>query len=59
NALIFTKMDETSSYGQLFSFLEYSKLPLLGITDGQRVPEDLKFPSKEWLTHAAVEEVFK
>jgi len=59
NALIFTKMDETSSFGQLLSFLEYSKLPLLGITDGQRVPEDLKFPSKEWLTRAAMEEVFK
>jgi flagellar biosynthesis protein FlhF len=59
NALIFTKMDETSSFGQLFSFLEYSRLPLLGITNGQRVPEDLKFPSKEWLIHAAVEEVFK
>ncbi|PNR97385.1 flagellar biosynthesis protein FlhF [Petrotoga olearia] len=59
NTLIFTKMDETSSFGQLFSFLEYSRLPLLGITNGQRVPEDLKFPSKEWLTRAAVEEVFK
>jgi len=59
NALIFTKIDETSSFGQLFSFLEYSRVPLLGITNGQRVPEDLKFPSKEWLTHAAVEEVFK
>lgn len=57
--LIFTKLDETSSYGQIFSFLDYSGLPFLGITDGQRVPEDIKFASKEWLIELAVEEVFK
>ncbi|PNR97207.1 GTPase [Petrotoga sp. 9PWA.NaAc.5.4] len=59
NCLIFTKLDETSSFGQLFSFLEHSKLPLLGITNGQRVPEDLKFPGKEQLVNVALKEVFK
>lgn len=59
NCLIFTKIDEVTSYGQLFSFLEYSNLPLIGITDGQRVPEDLKFPDKEWFVSKAMREVFE
>jgi flagellar biosynthesis protein FlhF len=59
NCLIFTKIDEITCYGQLFSFLEYSNLPLIGITDGQRVPEDLKFPNKEWFVSKAMREVFE
>lgn len=59
NCLIFTKIDEVTTFGQLFSFLEYSNLPLIGITDGQRVPEDLKFPDKEWFVSKAMREVFE
>lgn len=42
NRLIVTKLDETNAYGNLFNGFYYTKAPLAYLTDGQRVPEDIK-----------------
>jgi flagellar biosynthesis protein FlhF len=59
NALIFTKKDETSTIGQYFSLINYSKLPLLYITNGQKVPDDIKKPNISELIQEVLEEVKK
>lgn len=41
-SLIATKADESESIGNLLSFSYRSSLPILFITDGQRVPDDIK-----------------
>ncbi|AEX85158.1 flagellar biosynthetic protein FlhF [Marinitoga piezophila KA3] len=43
--LIISKLDETSSYGQIPSILNASKLPLIYITTGQTVPNDIEIPN--------------
>ncbi len=40
--LIFTKLDETRSYGTLFSAAIRSGLPVSYLTTGQKVPEDIE-----------------
>ncbi|HOO75746.1 MAG TPA: ATPase, T2SS/T4P/T4SS family, partial [Tepiditoga sp.] len=57
--LILTKLDETSSYGQIFSVSEYTGLPINFITDGQKVPDDISAPDKNVILARAVREVFK
>ncbi len=42
NRLIITKLDETTAYGAVFNSSYYTKMPLVYLTDGQRVPQDLK-----------------
>lgn len=46
NRLIVTKLDETNAYGTVINSAYYTKMPLVYLTDGQRVPEDLK-PASE------------
>ncbi len=46
NRLIITKLDETNAYGNLLNSFYYTKAPLIYLTDGQRVPEDIK-PASE------------
>lgn len=46
NRLIVTKLDETNAYGAVLNSAYYTKVPLVYLTDGQRVPEDLK-PASE------------
>lgn len=41
NRLIITKLDETTAYGAVLNGTYYTKMPLVYLTDGQRVPEDL------------------
>lgn len=41
NRLIITKLDETTAYGAILNGTYYTKMPLVYLTDGQRVPEDL------------------
>ncbi len=41
-ALILTKLDEASSYGNLLPVLRSSHLPLSYLTDGQNVPDDIQ-----------------
>lgn len=49
NAVIITKLDETSTYGSIINILQNSKKPLGFITTGQSVPEDIRVPNKEEL----------
>ena len=42
NRLIITKIDETNAYGNLLNGYYYTKAPLVYLTDGQKVPEDIK-----------------
>ncbi|GAB7388235.1 flagellar biosynthesis protein FlhF [Bacillaceae bacterium] len=39
--VIFTKLDETTSYGTLLNFVYYYRYPLSYITNGQSVPDDI------------------
>ncbi len=39
--VILTKMDETSSYGHFINVPLHSDLPIVYVTNGQRVPEDI------------------
>jgi len=51
SGLIATKMDETKYYGDMFSFLYKSKLPLSYLTIGQNVPEDLLKATRQSVTN--------
>ncbi|MFQ5579246.1 MAG: hypothetical protein ACE5FZ_01425 [Nitrospiria bacterium] len=42
NSLLFTKMDETRTYGSLFTVMGRKKKPVSYFTSGQRVPEDIE-----------------
>lgn len=47
DSLVFTKVDEGASFGNIFSALAYSGKPLAYITTGQRVPEDIETATGE------------
>lgn len=49
--IILTKLDETQSYGNILNLTQYSDKPLLFITTGQSVPDDIKRVSKDKLLH--------
>ena len=53
---IFTKVDETSSYGAIFNMVKSYKLPVAYITNGQNVPDDLIEGSAEVLMKTIVGE---
>ncbi len=40
--LLFTKLDETDSYGTLLNVAEETGIPLSYLTTGQKVPEDIE-----------------
>jgi flagellar biosynthesis protein FlhF len=40
--IIFTKADETSSYGAMLNFIHHHQIGTAFITDGQNVPDDIK-----------------
>lgn len=44
NQVIFTKIDETDTYGAILSLIVKNKLKLAYLTNGQNVPEDLLEP---------------
>jgi flagellar biosynthesis protein FlhF len=48
--LIFSKLDEATSFGCIFNVSQKSKLPLLYFATGQRVPEDIEESTPERLT---------
>ncbi|QSF42922.1 flagellar biosynthesis protein FlhF [Paenibacillus tianjinensis] len=48
--VIFTKLDETGSYGPLFNVLNDFPLKLSYMTNGQNVPDDLLMATKEQLS---------
>ncbi|WP_298440415.1 flagellar biosynthesis protein FlhF [uncultured Ferrimonas sp.] len=53
---IVTKLDEAHSIGEVLSVLLQSKLPVCYLTDGQRVPEDLRAADPHYLAHRALAE---
>jgi flagellar biosynthesis protein FlhF len=42
NRLLFTKLDETTTYGTIYSIAAQSDVPVSYITTGQKVPEDIE-----------------
>lgn len=50
NSLIFTKLDETDTYGSILNLTCYTSLPVSYLTAGQKVPEDLEIATEERLT---------
>lgn len=52
---ILTKLDETLSLGEAISVMIKHRLPLTYVTDGQRVPEDLKVAKANQLIKSAFE----
>ena len=40
--ILFTKLDETGSYGTLFNVAENAGIPISYVTSGQKVPEDIE-----------------
>tara|TARA_Y100001970_G_C14223673_1_gene854204 strand:+ start:948 stop:2228 length:1281 start_codon:yes stop_codon:yes gene_type:complete len=49
DSIIFTKLDESASYGSLFNHTIRFKKPLSYLTLGQKIPEDLETASRERL----------
>jgi len=49
DTLIFTKLDETKTYGNIFSFLLDTKKPVSYFSIGQEVPDDLMEANSEYL----------
>lgn len=49
DGVIFTKLDESTSYGSIFNHAIRFKLPLAYLTTGQNVPEDIEQASRERL----------
>ncbi len=47
--LVFSKLDEATTFGALYNTSQKSKLPLMYFTTGQRVPEDLEEATRERL----------
>ncbi|MCX7913354.1 MAG: flagellar biosynthesis protein FlhF [Thermodesulfovibrionales bacterium] len=50
SCIAFTKLDEAVRYGAIYNLLMTSRKPLAYITTGQKVPEDIEFPSPEKLS---------
>lgn len=47
NRLLFTKLDETTTFGNLLELMRHTSLPLSYFTTGQRVPDDLEVVTQE------------
>ncbi|MFF2499189.1 flagellar biosynthesis protein FlhF [Peribacillus sp. NPDC058075] len=52
--VIFTKADETSTFGQIFNFIHTHKLGAAYITDGQNVPDDIEIATSSQLLKMAI-----
>ncbi len=49
SGVVFTKLDESTSYGSIFNHAIRFKLPITYLTTGQNVPEDIENASRERL----------
>jgi flagellar biosynthesis protein FlhF len=49
NKLLFTKLDESTSYGNMLNQLIRSKIPVSYFTNGQQIPEDIEIATLEKL----------
>lgn len=55
DGVIFSKLDESMTYGSLYNFNRKLSLPLMYFTTGQRVPEDIELASPERLISLLLE----
>jgi len=53
--LVFSKLDESLTYGTIYNFSRVQKLPIYYFTTGQKVPDDLEEASKERLAALIME----
>jgi len=58
DTLIFTKLDETRTYGNLFSLLLDTKKPVSYFSIGQEVPDDLMEASSDYLLKGILDKEF-
>jgi len=58
DTLIFTKLDETKTYGNIFSLLLDTKKPVSYFSIGQEVPDDLMQANAEYLLKGILEKEF-
>ncbi|MCX8031215.1 MAG: flagellar biosynthesis protein FlhF [Thermodesulfovibrionales bacterium] len=54
SCVAFTKVDEAFRFGSLYNLLMTYRKPVAYLTTGQRVPDDIKFPSNEGLSELIV-----
>ena len=52
DTLVFTKLDETNSYGNIFSLVYKENRPISYFSVGQEVPDDLEVASSEFLVNS-------
>lgn len=57
--IIFTKLDETKYFGPLINLPIVKKVPLLFLTDGQNVPEDLEEPDGKKIARYSLSDIPK
>jgi flagellar biosynthesis protein FlhF len=57
--IIFTKLDETKFFGPLINLPIVKRVPLLFLTDGQNVPEDLEEPDGRKIARYCLNEIPK
>ena len=57
NYLIFTKLDETKYFGPLINIPVKKKLPLLLVTTGQNVPDDMEIPDGKKIAKRMLQEI--
>jgi flagellar biosynthesis protein FlhF len=51
NRLVFTKLDESTTFGNVLNFAHHTRLPLAYLTTGQTVPDDIAPVSSDRLAH--------
>jgi len=56
--LIFTKLDETTSYGSMLNVCYHQKKPVAMLTCGQNVPDDIVVPNQLQLVRLSSEKTF-
>jgi len=57
SGLVFTKIDETDSYGAILNAAYLTGLPIVYITDGQNVPDDIEAANPELLAKLVMRDV--
>jgi flagellar biosynthesis protein FlhF len=45
--VVLTKVDESTCFGEIFTLLAHTRVPLSYLTTGQRTPEDIELASAE------------
>lgn len=56
SCIAFTKIDEAVRFGSLYNLLMTYRKPVAYLTTGQKVPDDIKFPSSEDLSYLILNE---